>query len=337
MVITLTGEKKDQVEFSYPYRMLISGSSGSGKTFFAEKLLSRADLFEKRIEKILYFYPSFIDERPVKWDTSLDIPISYRRGLPKKEDIIDLKPHTTLVIDDNYDKAINCSFIDHLFRVMSRKRIINIILITQNNFMAGRYGRNIRNSCNFTVLMRNSVDERINRRVANQMGLLKAFKTASEMTKHETFPYMFIDQTPLGNKSDCRFYVDIFASVQKVICNNGEVKRIIRDDIFQKYFAITEMGRKFEATRIGIFHNVCYKLTQDWKEEPQHDTKFKSKRKRRYSSASEGRRSLSSESLSFVSSRSESSSSESSSSDSPISETSSEDDFPGQKHSYWKF
>jgi len=258
MVMTITGENKDQIEFSYPYRMLISGSSGSGKTFLAEKILSRPDLFEKRIEKIIYFYPSFLDKRPVKWDTSLDIPISYRRGLPKKEDIIDLKSHTTLVIDDNYDKAINCSFIDHLFRVMSRKRVINVILITQNNFMAGRYGRNIRNSCNFTVLMRNSVDERINRRVANQMGLLKAFKTASEMTKHETYPYIFIDQTPLGYKSDCRLFVDIFSSVQKVICNNGEVQRIIRDDKFQKYFAITERGRKFEATRIGIFQKVLF-------------------------------------------------------------------------------
>ena len=252
MVMTITGENKDQIEFSYPYRMLISGSSGTGKTFFAEKLLNRKTLFEKKIRKIIYYYPIFMDEKPVKWDMTLEIPVSYKKGLPQKDDVADLSPHTTLVIDDNYDKAINCSFIDHLFRVISRKRNINVILITQNNFMAGRYGRNIRNSCNYTVLMRNSVDYRINRRVASQMGLLKAFKTASEITKHESFPYMFIDQTPLGNKSDCRLFVDIFSKFQKVICNNGEVKRIVRDDTFRKYFAITERGRIFEATRIGI-------------------------------------------------------------------------------------
>jgi len=322
MVVTITGENKDQVEFSYPYRMLISGSSGSGKTFFTEKLLKTKDLFEERIERIIYFYPTFLDKKPVSWESSLDIPVSYRRGLPTKDDVDDLPKHTTLVIDDNYDKAINCPFIDHLFRVISRKRIINVILITQNNFMAGRYGRNIRNSCNFTVLMRNSIDDRINRRVANQMGLLKAFKTASEITKRESFPYMFIDQTPLGNKSDCRLYVDIFSHYQKVICNNGEIKRVIRDDEFKNFFAIKEKGRKFEATRIGICYKKSFYLRLDEETEPQHDRTIEQRQKRQNSPESTGQSSTSSESTSSTSS---------------TSDISSEDDYPVRKQSYWRF
>jgi len=73
-------------------------------------------------------------------------------------------------------------------------------------------------------------------------------------------------------------------------------------------------------------------LTLDWEKDPQQDKAFKSKCKRRYSSASEGTSSLLSDSLSSVSS-----SSESSLNDSPTRDTSSEDEFPGQKHSYWRF
>jgi len=73
-------------------------------------------------------------------------------------------------------------------------------------------------------------------------------------------------------------------------------------------------------------------LTLDWEKDPQHNKAFKSKCKRRYSSAKEGTSSLLSDSLSSVSS-----SSESSSNDSPTRDASSEDDFPGQKHSYWRF
>ena len=35
--------------FSFPFRMILTGSSGAGKTYFAGELLKRTDLFEEEV------------------------------------------------------------------------------------------------------------------------------------------------------------------------------------------------------------------------------------------------------------------------------------------------
>ena len=50
------GSFKTEIKFAFPFRILLSGSSGSGKTHFAGELL-KSDLFDEKITNVSYFYP----------------------------------------------------------------------------------------------------------------------------------------------------------------------------------------------------------------------------------------------------------------------------------------
>jgi hypothetical protein len=104
--------------------------------------------------------------------------------------------HTVIVIDDNYDAAIKSEAIDHLFRVTSGKHMLNVVIMTQNNFTQGKFGRDIRNNCNFTALFRNYCDASINKKVCSMLGLSKAFQASSLTQKTESHPYFFYRSIP---------------------------------------------------------------------------------------------------------------------------------------------
>ena len=48
---------KKEKKFSFPFRILLCGSSGSGKTFFAGELLKRKNIFDEEVTNVSYFYP----------------------------------------------------------------------------------------------------------------------------------------------------------------------------------------------------------------------------------------------------------------------------------------
>ena len=65
--------------------------------------------------------------------------------------------------------------------------------MTQRYFAEGSNGLNIRNSCNYHVLM-NNADERTNLRVANMMNNKESIKKALEINSRKLYPYIFIDR-----------------------------------------------------------------------------------------------------------------------------------------------
>ena len=190
--------------FSFPFRMILAGSSGAGKTYFAGELLKRFDLFEEKISEVHYYFPCYLPEAPVNWHKSLNVPVSYHIGLPTKSDLMQLKVNSCVVIDDSFDEALKSSAIDHLFRVISGKRNICVMIMTQNNFSKGKYGREIRNSCNFSVLFRNCCDVSINENIARMAGMKKAYDSAYLDLQGEKYPYMLLDQSQKGQLSPYR-------------------------------------------------------------------------------------------------------------------------------------
>ena len=247
MKLSIHGEIIPKIEFAYPYRILLSGASGSGKTYLAGKILARPDLFEKSAKRIIYYYPCFIKNRPVKWEEELSTPVSYRIGIPTQEDIDEMQPHTTIVIDDSYDEAVESKAIDHLFRVTSGKNLLNVILMTQNNFAAGKHNRDIKNQCNLSILCRNYIDTRINKRVCQQLGLTKALAAAEADTQFEQYPYFLIDQSPRAFASSYRFYTDIFSEYPVAYSVEGMKGYVINASDFQRFSEVKESARKFEA------------------------------------------------------------------------------------------
>ena len=59
MPITTNAIKKEKTDFISPFRMILSGSSGAGKTHFAGELLKNK-LFENDIEHVYYYHPCWM-------------------------------------------------------------------------------------------------------------------------------------------------------------------------------------------------------------------------------------------------------------------------------------
>ena len=197
MPLTTNAVKKENEKFIFPFRVILSGSSGSGKTHFAGNLLEN-NQFDKEIEYVYYFHPCYLDEPPVTWHETMDIPVSYQTGLPSLEQLMNMPPNSVVILDDLMDKCNESDTIDQLFRVISGKRNISVMIMTQNYFAPGKFGRNIRNSCNYSVLLRNCCDATINRRAVRAMGLTKPFTLAEQSCSEMEYPYIFVDQSQKG-------------------------------------------------------------------------------------------------------------------------------------------
>ena len=225
-------------KFDYPFRIFISGSSQSGKTHFARELLSHKDVFQHNVQSIKYYHPDYLSNRPIQWHDSLDVPITYSSGLPTLDELCNITSHTCIVIDDLYEECINNKAIDYLFRVLSGKKTISVIVMSQRYFAQGRFGMNIRNNCNFTVLMRN-VDARVNSKVACLINLKNPVTKAIEDTcSNNYYPYIFIDSSPRGQVSGYQVYTNIFDRFQTVFGTNGMKAYIIAEKDFLQYFKL---------------------------------------------------------------------------------------------------
>ena len=248
MTRSVQGHVVENTKFAFPFRMILAGSSGAGKTYFAGKLLHRKNLFEEEINSVHYFYPCYLPEAPVKWHETLHVPVSYHVGLPSKSDLITLERNSCVVLDDSFDEALKSSAIDHLFRVISGKRNISVIIMTQNNFSKGKYGREIRNSCNFSVLFRNCCDVSINENIARMAGMKKAYDSAYIDLQGQKYPYMLLDQSQKGQLSPYRLYTDIFDRFPICYSVDGMKAYIIGAQDFELFFKVfSDDNNKFTA------------------------------------------------------------------------------------------
>ena len=239
MPLTTNAVKKEETQFISPFRIILSGSSGAGKTYFAGKLLE-SNLFNSNFEYIYYFHPCYLDEAPVNWHETMPIPVSYQTGLPSLEQLMSMPPKSVIVLDDLMDKCNESEVIDQLFRVISGKRRLSVMIMTQNYFAQGKYGRNIRNSCNYSVLLRNCCDATINRRAARAMGLTKPFALAERDNAKEEYPYIFLDQSQRGQVSGYQTYTNIFDRYMKCYSNTGMPSYIIPEKDFLNVFKILQ-------------------------------------------------------------------------------------------------
>ena len=247
MPITVNYKEIDGGVFDYPFRILISGSSQCGKTTFAHKLLQHPDIFSARVRQVIYFHPDYLSHRPVEWHDSLTMDVTYRSGMPTLSDLRDLEPYSCIVLDDLYEECINSNAIDYLFRVLSGKKNLSVIILSQRYFASGRFGMNIRNNCNYTVLMRN-VDATLNLRVASQLSLKAPITSAIENTYERNYwPYIFIDSTPRGQVSSVRCYIDIFSRIKVAFDQKGmKVYMLTEQDFLANFERLNKTTAKLK-------------------------------------------------------------------------------------------
>lgn len=151
----INGEILDEPLVQIPFRMIVSGSTGVGKTHFCRKFLSSR--FIKKPSKIYYFYNDFYDTSPEIWRLK-GIPFSPFPGLPSIDFFRSIEPGSVVVIDDQYRNCIKSKgfswlenkitnltlVITSVMQLLSRHSSFSIVLITQNLYEQGKECRNIR-------------------------------------------------------------------------------------------------------------------------------------------------------------------------------------------------
>lgn len=68
--------------------------------------------------------------------------VQYECGFPKKDQILSLEENSLIVIDDQADVAVKSDLIAQIYKVISGKKNLSIILVTQNYYMQGKHSRN---------------------------------------------------------------------------------------------------------------------------------------------------------------------------------------------------
>ena len=86
MVVVRYREIPD-LSFNPVFRVYISGSSESGKTYFAKQLIEKK-LF--KVSRVYYFHPDFHEDNPTDWQETLDVPVVFTSQFPKTVDFLSM-------------------------------------------------------------------------------------------------------------------------------------------------------------------------------------------------------------------------------------------------------
>lgn len=223
-------------------RAIFSGSSQSGKTNLIGGIMrNQKRIFGESFNSIEYFYPEYLDECPVDWHNFIDTPITYKCGFPTEKDISDLESNSCIIIDDMMSRVVKSELMRQFFNVISGKKRISIICVTQNYFIQGPFSRDIRNSTNYVCLFRNCADDKLNKRVAVALGITKAFSKAEEdVFQTQVYPYIFIDQTQRNQIYSWRVYTDILNKIRISYNLNGMKGFVLPETEFLKAYKILE-------------------------------------------------------------------------------------------------
>ena len=208
--------KQVNCEFAPIWRVFLSGSSSAGKTHFA-RLLLETELID--FDRVHYYHPDINETKPTDWGEHLSQPVIFQVGLPTLPELLELPSKTCIILDDLFREASSSRNIDYLFRVLSGKRNLHVIIMTQRYFAGGPFSLSIRNSSNYHVLM-NNADCRINERAANRLGLKTEYTVAQKYNKTKLYPYIFIDQTNQARVTNLQVYTDILSKHKKVVFNS---------------------------------------------------------------------------------------------------------------------
>ena len=131
-MVTVRYREINEFAFEPVFRVNIAGASQTGKTYFAELLL-RKKLFEYK--RIYYFHPDCHEDSPVQWNMS--VPIVFDTEFPSVEKLMSMPELSVIVLDDLVEECYSSKAIDYLFRVLSSKRKLHVILMSQRYYHTG--------------------------------------------------------------------------------------------------------------------------------------------------------------------------------------------------------
>ena len=125
-------------QFHHPFRMIISGSSGTGKTTFCEKMIE-SDIIDYDFTNIFYIYPEELDSPPVDWDERFpEKNIEYMNAIPDLMFFNSVPRNSLIIVDDLWTEACNSPEMIKAYKVFSRKMQLSLVLVSQSYFSGGQ-------------------------------------------------------------------------------------------------------------------------------------------------------------------------------------------------------
>lgn len=185
------------VRLRHPFSCVISGSSGSGKTFWVKSLLiNRLELIHPKISSVYFYYTEYQKEL-------FDMLVRDRHvtkfieGAPSMDEIKlltgDSVKNVLVIIDDNM-KNVNTD-LSEIFTTF-RHRNASVVFLTQNLFLQNKDYRTMSLNANYIVIMKNPRDQS---QIVNFAKQFKPYNTKfvaaafHNVTKNNPYSYILFD------------------------------------------------------------------------------------------------------------------------------------------------
>ena len=154
----------DELKFRCPMRLVINGSSLSGKSYLILRMLqNRYQIFDQHFSQIMYVFPNSMEESREDYLRALkniDRHIVFCEGL-QNLDLEELKfgkSHKLIIFDDMMHELAESSMISNLVSRDSHHFNISYILTTQNFYFKGKYSLDVRRNASDLILFPDKTD-----------------------------------------------------------------------------------------------------------------------------------------------------------------------------------
>ena len=263
--MSISGKLIEDSKLQKPFRLLVGGGSGTGKSTLVKKLVDESH-FESPFDNIVYCYPGYLDEPPLQFDQIVE----NKPGLCDLEYFTTIPKNSLIIYDDLMNECGKSDEIMKLFSVIARKRNLSVIFLVQNMYEQGKHFRNIRLNATGLVLFNFYAAHDVNKRVLRDFGVQsKVPKHLMDQIYSQPYSYLYIDIHPQRKSNFSIVRGNIFDSNFSVY-NKMEYIAIPKSE-FIKHFKIVEV--KEDSVR-AVRDEIKIK-------------KNKRKRKRRYSTQTE--------------------------------------------------
>ena len=217
-----------------PFRLIIGGGSGTGKTTLLKRLVNESH-FASPFEKIVYCYPDYLDDSP----TFFDQIVEYRPGLGDLSYFSNLPKNSLIIFDDMMHECGNSNEIMQLFSVIARKKNLSVIFIVQNIYDKGKQMRNIRINATGFILFKFFTANDITQRLIRDIGIKSSIpKRLLDKIYDKRYSYIYVDLHPESHSEFECVKTNIFDKYFSIF-NKMEYIAIPKSE-FIKYFKIVE-------------------------------------------------------------------------------------------------
>lgn len=188
----INGQEVSDTKLEKPFRLMVGGGSGSGKTEFVKKLVN-SNHFSSPFDKIIYCYPDYLTDVPAEFSQIVE----YQLGLPDASYFASLPKNSLIILDDMMTECGSSSDIMKLFAVIARKRDLSLIFIVQNVYDQSKQFRNIRMNATGFVLFKFYAATDVTQRILRDLGISTLIsKKELDKVYSSCFTYIMLDIHP---------------------------------------------------------------------------------------------------------------------------------------------